>query len=141
MRNLVITLAFIYMVVSGGLLLVYGIPQQIVTEIYYAVQPVSSMEPRTTLHPTLVSKIDSLESIIGRKVFITSSIRATSDTSAHTHGLGVDIRAWTGRERFTIVDAACKVGFNRIGIYDRHVHLDVDDTKRYQNTIWIGTSK
>ena len=61
------------------------------------------------------------------------------DNSAHTRGLAVDIACTTSRDRFAIVNAALAVGIKRIGVYDRHIHLDVDDSLP-QGVMWWGTS-
>ena len=42
-------------------------------------------------------------------------------------------------------DALRAVGFDRIGIYDKHLHADIamkaDDPKYDQNVTWLGKSK
>ena len=39
-----------------------------------------------------------------------------------------------------IISGALLAGFRRIGVYDRHVHLDVDE-KLPQDVMWWGVSK
>jgi len=52
---------------------------------------------------------------------------------------GVDIKCRYSRSRYLILDAALKEGFNRIGIYDKHIHLDVAMGKGFdQYVIWFG---
>ncbi len=55
--------------------------------------------------------------------------------SAHTKGYAADIVARTNVERFIIVSAALKVGFNRIGIGNSYVHLD-NDPSLPKNVMW-----
>ena len=64
--------------------------------------------------------------------------------SAHHYGLAVDIRAPSGAWRLQIVQAALAVGFNRIGVYDKHVHLDIATEFTHENfkpAMWPGKSR
>jgi len=55
---------------------------------------------------------------------------------------GVDVKAHTSRVRMRIVSAALEVGFTRIGVYNRHIHLDVAHGSPFaQGVIWVGLSK
>ena len=55
---------------------------------------------------------------------------------------GVDIKCRDSRSRYLIVNAALRVGFNRIGIYDKHIHLDNAMGKGFdQYVVWWGKSK
>lgn len=92
------------------------------------------------LTPEMKAIVDQLEDKIG-KVTITSGARDGIGSSAHNAGLAVDIRAWDGKTKYAIVNAALELGIKRVGIYDRHVHIDIDSTKTHQNTIWLGKSK
>jgi uncharacterized protein YcbK (DUF882 family) len=58
---------------------------------------------------------------------------------AHERGLAVDMAAPTSRIRFQMVRGLITAGFNRVGVYDRHVHADVDDSLP-QQVLWVGTS-
>lgn len=62
--------------------------------------------------------------------------RGRSGDSAHTTGKAMDIRANASRNRFLIVDALLKVGFNRIGIARTFIHADYDQTKD-DRVIWL----
>ncbi len=53
---------------------------------------------------------------------------AVSDSS-HTLGLAVDIATLTSRARFAVLEAMFALGVQRIGIGDRFIHVDVDDSK------------
>lgn len=74
---------------------------------------------------------------------ITSSYRTVaysqkkgySITSSHTKGLAVDISAPNSTTRWEIVNALLKAGFNRIGIGEDFVHVDMD-TDKAPNVIW-----
>lgn len=70
---------------------------------------------------------------------ITSDYR--EDSKAHYNGKGVDIAAADGATRFAIVNGAVRAGFTRIGVYDRHVHLDNETEPTHpERVMWIGKS-
>ena len=56
-------------------------------------------------------------------------------TSSHIKGLAVDIKATDSRTRYKVLNALMHVGFNRIGIADTFIHVDLDLDKT-QNVIW-----
>jgi len=58
-----------------------------------------------------------------------------SKTSSHLGGYAVDIRCKISRNRFIMINAAIRVGFNRIGIGEDFIHIDNDHTKP-QNVMW-----
>ena len=62
-----------------------------------------------------------------------------ADNSAHTQGKAVDIRCHDSRTRFLMKKALYGAGFRRIGQYDRHIHVDVDDSLP-QDVEWTGKS-
>lgn len=103
--------------------------------------------------PELVRKLDEARGVAtmlaGRNVpfVITSGIRAPRKNllagqldSAHTTGHAVDIRAWKSRDRFFIIKALILQGFNRLGIYDRHIHVD-NSPAHDQDVCWTGRSE
>lgn len=95
------------------------------------------------LDPALVSRLDKARGFAGVPFIITEGLGAGGShtpNSAHQRGLAVDIRCSSSRNRMKIVASALIAGFRRIGVYDRHVHLDVDDTLP-QDVIWVGVSK
>jgi len=63
--------------------------------------------------------------------------------SSHLYGRAADILATTSRDRFNIVNALIKAGFNRIGISEKSGFIHVDnDCQEYggqksSNVIWI----
>jgi zinc D-Ala-D-Ala carboxypeptidase len=64
-----------------------------------------------------------------------SKVGGVSD-SAHQRGLATDIAAIQSSTRAKIVQAAILAGFQRIGIDQRFVHLDMDLEKPYP-VIWL----
>lgn len=59
--------------------------------------------------------------------------------TAHARGLAVDIRAHDSVTRFKIAKALLDAGFARIGVYDKHIHADVDPSLP-QGVLWWGRS-
>ncbi|MFP2995043.1 D-Ala-D-Ala carboxypeptidase family metallohydrolase [Spongiivirga sp. MCCC 1A20706] len=55
--------------------------------------------------------------------------------SSHTKGVAVDLRCHDSKTRSIIITSAIAVGFNRIGISDRFIHLDAD-MQKVQDVIW-----
>ncbi len=57
------------------------------------------------------------------------------ESSAHTTGHAVDILARGSREKYIIIEALKRAGFNRLGVNARFIHVDNDPTKT-PNVIW-----
>jgi zinc D-Ala-D-Ala carboxypeptidase len=99
------------------------------------------------LRPELVRRLDEARELAGVPFRITSGYRSPSanaavggvGNSAHGRGLAVDIACAGSRDRFHIVRGLFAAGFRRIGVYDRHVHADLDDS--LPNPVcWTGDS-
>lgn len=58
-----------------------------------------------------------------------------SGNSSHTRGKAVDIRCYDSQNRYKILNAALKLGINRIGIGKNYIHVDNDLTLP-QNVVW-----
>lgn len=88
----------------------------------------------------------NISRIIGRKVRITSHVRTPEQnclcggslTSSHLSGYAIDIICVSSDERYQIINY-CMPFFNRIGIYDKHIHLDWHPNK-VQHVLWVGKS-
>lgn len=92
------------------------------------------------MDPRLLRKLDNARAFAGIAFVITSSFRPESTTS-HGRGTGVDIRCHDSLSRFRIVEALLHEKFTRIGIYDKHIHADIDSSEDApQEVIWWGTS-
>lgn len=93
-------------------------------------------------------KLDKLRHWCGFPFHITSGYRTKEYNiivkgaldSSHMRGVAVDIRCRGNHERFVILRHAIRMGFNRIGIYNNHIHLDMDHTL-VGNIIWTGISR
>lgn len=99
------------------------------------------------LNQRLVVLLDQMRGLAGIPVTITCGFRSPDKNvaiggvadSAHESGLAADIRCADSVSRFSYVEAALSVGFKRIEIADKHIHVDIDESKP-QRVIWIGTS-
>jgi zinc D-Ala-D-Ala carboxypeptidase len=96
------------------------------------------------LKPELVKLLDDARHIAGIPFKINSGKRTVEqnkkaggvEDSAHLVGLGCDISCTSDANRWKIVTALQKVGFNRIGISKNFVHCDIDKSKS-SNVIWL----
>ena len=86
----------------------------------------------------MMKRLDKARGIAGVRFTVTSSFRPDDD-GAHGKGLAVDIRVRGIVMRTKVFFALWKVGFLRVGVYDKHVHGDMD--KKRPSGIWGGVSK
>ena len=92
----------------------------------------------------LVIKLDQLREKVGFPIIITSGYRCPKHNkevggkpdSAHIKGLAADISVSTSPRRYKLIKAAIEIGFKRIGIGERFIHLDIDHEKK-QEVLWI----
>jgi uncharacterized protein YcbK (DUF882 family) len=99
------------------------------------------------LEPELVAKVDLACERAGVAFIITSGKRTESGNleaggvagSSHLKGLAVDLSCKDSPDRYRMVKALLDVGFMRLGIYDRHIHTDMDPDLPSE-VIWIGVS-
>lgn len=99
------------------------------------------------LDSDFVSKLILARKRAGVPFIITSGFRSIKDNeqvmgvsrSAHTKGLAVDLRVQDSRTKFKIVKSLIFEGFTRIGVYDKHIHVDADSTL-HQEVLWVGVS-
>jgi zinc D-Ala-D-Ala carboxypeptidase len=95
----------------------------------------------------LITMLDDARDLAGVSFKITSGYRVEADIyrlkkagykvsakSSHLKGLAADI-ACDNSTRFKILDSLLKVGFNRIGIANSFIHVDIDPDKT-PFTIW-----
>ena len=94
------------------------------------------------LQPAFVTRLDRAREAAGTPFIITEGLAAGGShvkQSAHEAGWAVDLRCSSSHQRFLILRALFAGGFTRIGVYDRHVHIDQDPTKPADVT-WVGIS-
>jgi uncharacterized protein YcbK (DUF882 family) len=91
-----------------------------------------------------VTALDKLREACGFAFVVQSGYRTIAhnaqlsgavDGSAHTRGMAADIGAGTSGMKFKIVGGAFNLGFRRIGVGDRFIHLDMDAAKP-QSVLW-----
>ena len=93
------------------------------------------------LNPELVILLDKIRHDCGFSFVITSGFRS-GDEKAHGLGAAADVRSQTSWQRFKIVQTALKYGIVRIGVYNKHVHIDICTDKGFpQNVLWTGISQ
>jgi len=96
----------------------------------------------------LLEKLDIARYFAGVPFVINSAYRtlgweldhARDGSSSHTKGFAVDINVKESRYRYLIVKALLKAGFDRIGIHDDFIHVDIDDNKDSE-VIWNYCNK
>ena len=95
-----------------------------------------------------LSKLEVARGLYGKPMTITSGMRCAAyqasinpkvPVTGHTR-YGVDIACGSGTQRWYMVRALIDAGFSRVGLYDKHLHID-DHPKLPKNVIWIGKSK
>lgn len=95
----------------------------------------------------LVYKLDRAREYFGSPIIITSGYRDPLKNeeaggvkdSAHEHGMAVDIRCADIELQKKLVWALACAGFKRCGVYDRHIHVDIDSSKPTP-AYWTGKS-
>ena len=92
----------------------------------------------------LLEKLDYLRNLIGESIIITSAYRCEQHNervsgkpkSSHLKGLAVDVKVSNSSYRFKVLNACLQEElFNRIGIAETFLHLDIDVDKT-QNVVW-----
>jgi len=93
---------------------------------------------------TIIKMLDKVRKEYGRPIRISSGYRTTSWNnkvqgvldSSHLKGLACDLQVKSSKERFELLSLLIKHGFNRIGVADTFIHVDIDKDKA-QNVTWI----
>ena len=98
------------------------------------------------LDPKLVAMLDMAREASGVPFVITSGYRDPAHNtdvggvknSAHSSGLAVDLRAPNDEYGKQVAFGLGRAGFVRVGFYSRHLHADIDETKK--QVTWKGIS-
>ena len=97
----------------------------------------------------LIDQLDVARRYYGTSIHITSGFRDSKynkkiggvKNSSHVKGFGVDIRApRPAAKREKLLWALGMAGLDRVGVYDRHIHIDSDPSKP-NPSYWRGRSK
>lgn len=100
------------------------------------------------LDERLCIMLDMAREICGFPFRITSGLRTPEDNervggvpdSSHEKGLAVDLSAPSDIEpKYRMVWSLGLAGFKRVGVYTRHIHVDIDELKP-QYVMWHGES-
>lgn len=91
----------------------------------------------------LLEMMDQVREIYGKPINITSGYRTEAHnrsvggvpSSSHLKGLAVDIACIASSDRYKLINALIKIGFNRIGVAKSFIHADIDPDKS-PNVIW-----
>tara|TARA_R100000234_G_scaffold55576_1_gene33363 strand:- start:315 stop:683 length:369 start_codon:yes stop_codon:yes gene_type:complete len=94
------------------------------------------------MSPKILEMLDLAREKYDKPIKITSGYRTqaynedlkargykASKNSSHLKGLAVDILCNNSKDRFELVDILLDVGFNRIGIANTFIHVDIDEDK------------
>lgn len=88
--------------------------------------------------------LDRLREYVGLPLILNSAYRSPSHEkkhgrtgqSSHCKGIAFDIRCFDDKLRALIVFNAPRVGFTRVGIHLKYVHVDCD-TSKLNPCIWL----
>lgn len=83
----------------------------------------------------LLLKLDWARHYANLPFILTSTYRA-SDARSHGKGLAADIACLQSPHRLTIIKSLLAVGFERIGLYANHIHVDVSVGNP---CLWVGS--
>jgi uncharacterized protein YcbK (DUF882 family) len=119
-----------------------------ITSMYFSESEFQRCTPKCSLQDmsqSLMIKLDAVRALSGLPIILNSAYRSDSyekskgrsGTSEHTFGQAVDIACTSDSVRFRIVEAAIRVGFERIGIYKTFLHLGVSKLHS-EGVIWLG---
>jgi len=92
---------------------------------------------------TFIEKLTMVRKIYNKPIIITSGLRTIKhnkevggkDNSAHLRGHASDISIANSNDRYLLLKALYKIGFNRIGVAKTFIHVD-DDISLPQNVLW-----
>ena len=92
----------------------------------------------------ILSMLDEVREMYGKPISINSGYRTVRHNanvggkanSSHLKGLAVDIACSTSRDRYSLLEALKSVGFNRIGIANSFIHVDIDSNKS-DKVVWV----
>jgi uncharacterized protein YcbK (DUF882 family) len=86
--------------------------------------------------PSFINRLNAARGFAGVPFVINSSWRSENhnksvggkSNSSHLRGLAVDIRCNDNKRRMKIITGLIQAGFKRIGVSDRFIHVDDDES-------------
>ena len=95
---------------------------------------------------SFIYKLQKMRTMYGKPIYISSGYRSLehniaiggAEKSLHMFGMAADLKVKNSQERYQLVRFAIWCGFNGIGVYDHHVHVDTRDK---ESLMWVGVSK
>jgi len=99
--------------------------------------------PNKPVNAMLLWRLNNLRASYGHPVYISSAWRCAAQNarvggvpdSAHTTGLAADLVCTASHARYLMMFSTLGL-FNRIGIGDTFIHVDIDDTKP-REVFWL----
>lgn len=97
------------------------------------------------MRPMVIMALDRVREYAGIPIMVTSDVRPEDTDSSHQDGWAVDIadnldgENVSSRWRYLVLRALFREEIRRIGIYDRHIHIDMDP-ERDAEVVWWGQS-
>lgn len=96
------------------------------------------------MNQAFINKLDTLRDVAGIPLVLNCAYRSPewdkakgrSGTGDHPKHKGVDIRCNTSQNRYKIIQAAIKVGFQRIGVANTFIHVG-DGEGLPQDVVWL----
>ena len=101
------------------------------------------------LQDSIVEMLDLARGYAGFPIILTSPFRTPEHNaevggvpnSSHEKGIGVDIQKPIGEfEILKLIWALGLAGFQRVLIYTKHIHADIDMEKPHPICVWMGES-
>lgn len=95
------------------------------------------------MHPDILQMLDEVRDKFDKPIRINSGYRTEkhndkvggTPNSSHIRGLAVDIACGSSVDRYHLLNCLLDVGFNRIGIANSFIHVDIDQEKA-KDVIW-----
>ena len=96
------------------------------------------------MQPTTLDMLDKASELAKVPFTINSSFRTKekneaikgAKNSAHLRGYAVDIKCNSSIDRFKIIEALLKAGYNRVGVASNFIHCD-NDPSLAAGVIWL----
>jgi len=98
------------------------------------------------IDPGLYEFLETVRTHYGKPMRVTSGKRCAvhnikiggSTYSAHLTGQAADIACADSDDKYALVAAAIAAGAEGIGVYTKHVHMDIKTEHRQNKVLWRG---